>query len=266
MAVLLVAQLSDAHIGAPGATLAKGLDTAPLLAQAVASVLRLKPLPDLVIFTGDLVESGATAEYRHFRQLIAPLAMPVFVLPGNHDSSAGLRAAFAAEGYLPDGDQLDYVIERWPLRLIMLDTIVAGAPYGELDAGQLAWLDDTLADAPARPTLIALHHPPFGSGIVHMDEMALLQPQRLEAVVARHAQVVGVTCGHLHRMMAQRFGHTLAVSAPSVAHQIALDLNEVPEPRYIMEPPGFLLHRWDGARLTTHFVASGDFGAGRVFV
>lgn len=265
MAALFVAQLSDAHIGAPGVSLAKGLDTAPFLSQAVASVLRMKPRPDVVIFTGDLVESGAAAEYAHFRRLMAPLDLPLFVLPGNHDARDTLRAAFAGEGYLPAGDQLDYAIERWPLRLIMLDTIVPGAPHGELSEAQLSWLDDTLADQPPRPTLIALHHPPFQSGIVHMDEMALRNPEALEATVAKHPQVVGVTCGHLHRMMAQRFGHSLAVSAPSVAHQIALDLNDVPEPRYIMEPPGFLLHRWDGARLTTHFVASGDFGKGKNF-
>jgi len=262
---LLLAQLSDSHIGLPGSALAKGLDTAPFLSQAVASVLRLKPLPDLVIFTGDLVEAGNAAEYAHFRQLTAPLGMPLFVLPGNHDARANLRAAFSAEGYLPAGDQLDYVLEGWPLRVVMLDTIVPRAPHGELSQAQLTWLDDTLADQPAKPTLIALHHPPFSSGNVHMDEMALSQPEALEAVVVRHPQVVGVSCGHLHRAMAQRFGNTVAVSAPSVAHQIALDLNDVPEPRYIMEPPGFLLHRWDGARLTTHVVASGNFGEGKNF-
>lgn len=262
---MLVAQLSDSHIGLPGRALAKGLDTAPHLARAVASVLRLRPLPDLVIFTGDLVEAGGPEEYAHFRQLVAPLRLPFFVLPGNHDDRVNLRAAFGAEAYLPQSDCLDYVLESWPLRIIMLDTIVPRAPHGELSQAQLAWLDATLADQAAKPTLLALHHPPFQSGIVHMDEMALADPQALEAVVARHPQVAGVTCGHLHRAMAQRFGHTLAVSAPSVAHQIALDLNDVPEPRYIMEPPGFLLHRWDGARLTTHVVASGDFGEGKNF-
>ncbi len=262
---LLIAQLSDAHIGAPGAVLAKGLDTAPFLRRAVETVQRLDPRPDLVLFTGDLVEGGRAEEYAHFQLLLAPLAIPWFALPGNHDNPQVMRAAFDALGYLPAGPKLDYAIERWPLRIFMLDTVVPGAPYGALSEAQLAWLDERLAEQPEREAIIGLHHPPFASGVVHMDEMALRQPQRLEAVLARHRQVVGVVCGHMHRAMSARFGGTLAVSAPSVAHQIALDLANAPEPRYIMEPPGMLLHRWDGARLVSHLVVTGDYGRGQPF-
>ena len=47
------------------------------------------------------------------------------------------------------------------LRLVMLDSSVPGAPYGELEPATLAWLDRTLAAAPDQPALVALHHPPF---------------------------------------------------------------------------------------------------------
>jgi 3',5'-cyclic AMP phosphodiesterase CpdA len=261
---LLIAQLSDLHITRPEVSLEKDVDTAAFLVQAVATVLRLDPQPDLVLITGDLVESGKAEEYAALRGMIAPLTCPVYVLPGNHDERSALREAFGS-GRLPVQGKLDYVIEDWPLRIVMLDSVVAQAPQGELADAQLAWLDASLAAAPGRPTLIALHHPPFASGVVHMDEMALQAPERLERVVAKHPQVQAVVCGHMHRLMSTRFGGTLAISAPSVAHQIALDLAEVPEPRYILEPPGFLLHRWDGVRLTTHLVPSGDFGRGMPF-
>jgi 3',5'-cyclic AMP phosphodiesterase CpdA len=58
----------------------------PGSASSVAEINRLDPLPDIAVITGDLVDHGEPAEYEHLRTLLAPLAMPVFVIPGNHDA------------------------------------------------------------------------------------------------------------------------------------------------------------------------------------
>ena len=58
---------------------------AEFLARSVAEINRLDPLPDVAVMTGDLVDHGNPAEYEHLRRLLAPLAMPIFVIPGNHD-------------------------------------------------------------------------------------------------------------------------------------------------------------------------------------
>src|SRR5438128_9963881 len=94
---MIVIQLSDPHIVAPGELLYGRVDTAEFLARSVAESNRLDPLPDVAVVTGDLVDHGNPAEYEHLRTLLAPLAMPVFVIPGNHDAREPLRAAFAAE-------------------------------------------------------------------------------------------------------------------------------------------------------------------------
>ena len=79
--------------------------------------------------------------------------MPVFVIPGNHDSRDLLRAAFGADGYLPKDGFLQYAIEDYPVRLVALDTHIPGEGGGELCDERLAWLDRTLAASPesARP-------------------------------------------------------------------------------------------------------------------
>jgi 3',5'-cyclic AMP phosphodiesterase CpdA len=92
---MIVIQLSDPHIVAPGELLYGRVDTAEFLARSVAEINRLDPLPDVAVVTGDLVDHGDPAEYEHLRTLMAPLAMPVFVIPGNHDAREPLRAAFA---------------------------------------------------------------------------------------------------------------------------------------------------------------------------
>ena len=56
---MLIAQLSDPHIKSPGQLLYDRIDTAGYLERAVAHVLKLDPLPDVVIMTGDLVEAAS---------------------------------------------------------------------------------------------------------------------------------------------------------------------------------------------------------------
>src|SRR5690242_19646134 len=105
---MIVAQISDPHIVAPGALLYGRVDTADFLRRAVAELNRLDPPPDIVVITGDLVDKGQAAEYEQLRAVRPPSAMPVFVIPGNHDARGPLRAAFGGDGYLPRDGFLHY--------------------------------------------------------------------------------------------------------------------------------------------------------------
>ena len=220
----------------------------------------LRPLPDVAIVTGDLVEHGEAAEYDHLRELLAPLAMPVFVIAGNHDSRAPLREAFAADGYFPPDGFLHYTVEDYPLRLVALDTSIPGEHGGMLCEERLRWLDATLATAPLRPTLVMMHHPPFPTGITYMDGMGLQNIAALAEIVARHPQIERIACGHLHRSIDRRFAGTVAGTAPSTAHQIQLDLRPGARLHFRFEPPGYQLHLWDDASgLVTHTAVLGDW-------
>jgi len=96
---------------------------------------------------------------------------------------------------------------------------------GELCAERLAWLDATLRRRPQSPTLLMMHHPPFVTGIGHMDRVGLAGIDGLAAVIARHPQVERLIAGHLHRAITVRFAGTVATTCPSPAHQVALDLD-----------------------------------------
>jgi len=258
---MLIAQITDLHILPEGELAFGHVDTASCLARAVARLRALDPRPDLVVATGDLVHAGDAAEYAHLRRLLAPLDLPLFLLPGNHDSRSALVAAFPDHAYLPrDGGFLQYCIEDWPLRLIALDTIIPGEPGGRLCEQRLAWLSARLAEQPERPTLIMMHHPPFATGIGHMDGMALEAPERFAAIVASHGKVARVICGHDHRSIHSAFAGTTASVAPSTAHQVMLDLTPDGEARFNLEPPGFHLHLWRAETgLVTHTAFTGDF-------
>jgi 3',5'-cyclic AMP phosphodiesterase CpdA len=257
---MLIAQITDTHITKPGTLLMGVVDTASALERAVSALNRLDPSPDATVLTGDLVESGEPEEYDHLRALLAPLRMPVFAIPGNHDAREPMRKAFIADGYLPTQGFLNYVIEDHPLRIVALDTLVPGEPGGALGEERLQWVDRALAAAPERPTLVLMHHPPFVTGVGRMDKYGLSDSAAFAATILRHPQIERILCGHLHRTIESCFAGTIAGTAPSTAHQIVLDLRPEAPLRFAFEPPGYQLHYWrEGISLVTHTAAIGDW-------
>jgi Icc protein len=258
---MLIGQISDTHISTAGSRNDRFFHTAELLARAVAHLNGLETRPDLVVITGDLVEHGQVEEYERLRKILGPLAMPTFLIPGNHDDRGNLRKVFAHHAYLfSDGRFVQYAVEDWPVRLLALDTLVPGQSGGRLCGQRLAWLEARLAEAPRRPTVVIMHHPPFVTGIAAMDDMGLDGTEAMADVIQRHPQVERVLCGHLHRTIVRRFGGTVACTCPSTGHQIALDLPPAQGLAAVMEPPACMLHLWlgDAGGLVSHVSLIGD--------
>lgn len=255
-------QLSDPHIKLPGARAYGRVDTAQFLRQAVQAVGRLKQAPTAVVVTGDLTDFGRPDEYAHLRELLQPIDCPLYLMPGNHDDREALRDSFPAHGYLRHGSPfIQYAIDLGGLRLVAVDTVVPRASHGEVCAARVDQLAQLLAQDTVTPTVIAMHHPPFRTMIGHMDEIGLRDPgAALAALVARHPQVRRVICGHLHRAICAPWAGTIAMTAPSTAHQVTLDLAPDAPSAFSMEPPGFLVHAWsDAGEFVSHVASVGPF-------
>lgn len=256
---MLIAQITDTHLKAPGKLAYGRVDTAAMLQACVEALLRLDPQPDLIVHTGDLTDLGRADEYDHLKAVLAPLKVPVLAVPGNHDDRDAMRAALAAAGYLPPRGFLHYAVEHGPLRIVGLDTVVAGHGGGELCAERLDWLEARLGERPAMPTVVLMHHPPFLTGIAHMDRIGLSGRDGFADVMARHRQVEAILCGHVHRVIRATVGGRAAMIAPSPAHQVALDLRPEGPSAFMMEPPGFLLHRFADGGLVSHAAVLGSW-------
>lgn len=257
---MLIAQLSDLHIRRPGELAYRRVDTATHLKRCVAHLVAQRPLPDMVVATGDLADFGRPEEYEHLAELLAPLPMPLYLIPGNHDRRDALRAAFPKHHYLHGGDEfIQYTVPAGPLQIVALDTLLPGEGGGLLCQNRLRWLEDQLVDYRQRPVVILMHHPPFVTGIAFMDRVGLQTAYPLEPIILRHANIERILCGHLHRTIIASFGGTVAVTCPSPAHQVALDLLPDRPVQFVMEPPGYMLHRWSDQRFVTFGVAVGEF-------
>lgn len=259
---MIIAQITDLHLMSRGGRLDGVVDTAECLRRCIECLNLLTPCPDILLLTGDLVDAGTEAEYLYLREHLKAIRQPVFIIPGNHDSREQMLRVFSDQPYLTPGlDRIPYQVDVQQLRLIALDTVVPGEAGGSLDASSLSWLEQTLSDAPRRPTLIFMHHPPFRTGIAYMDAIGL-EPkaaQELGAIVERHSQIEKIVCGHLHRAIETRWHGASVTVCPSCAHQVDLRLGGDPVGAFTLEPPAFQLHCWDGERIVTHTRCVGDF-------
>ncbi len=257
---MLIAQVTDTHIRKNGQKAYGRVDTYRALRETVDHLNGLTPRPDAVVVSGDLVDGGSAEEYATARPLLDRLQMPYYAVPGNHDERENFRRAFADKGYLPATGFLNYVIEDFPVRLVGLDSVVPGQPHGDLCPERLDWLAQCLAADRQKPTLVFLHHPPFLTGINHMDAMMCQNGESLGAIIQEHPQVQMLLCGHIHRIIHTTWHGIAACIGGSPAHAVAFDLTPDGPAAFVMEPPtSRLVHLTTDNRLVADLTFIGSF-------
>jgi Icc protein len=260
---MLIAQITDLHLGFdpnnPDEFNRQRFDS------ALRVLTQIRPRPDLLLVTGDIADDGNDAQsYLRYREGIAQLPFPVFSAMGNHDDRETFLATFPDHPHADDGF-IQYAIEDFDLRVLVLDTLHIGRHGGAYCEARAAWLEARLAEAPDRPTLIALHHPPFDTGIPWLTE----DPDadwavRLRNAIAPHTNIVGVIGGHVHRAITTTWAGKPLTVCPSTAPQVALDLMPIdPErpderPMIIADHPYYALHWWNGRSLVSHIDTAED--------
>lgn len=260
---VLIAQISDLHITPPGSLAYGRVDTAAALMQAIDTLNRMSPRPDLVVVSGDIADSALPEEYEHAKKLLAALQIPFVAIPGNHDRRLPLRKAMPDPAYGPANGALNSMRRLGELDVLLVDSTVPGSSHGELDAATLAWLDGMLSASATRPALLFLHHPPFNTGIVYSDAIRLQNADALAALLKRHPRVQLVAAGHVHRAAQTVFAGVSATICPAGEQAVTLAF----EPRwpevFKIEPPAFHLHVWlpgEGfGSVVTHVVPIGEF-------
>jgi 3',5'-cyclic-AMP phosphodiesterase len=195
----IIVHVSDTHFLEGDKRLGGRYDTRANLARTLEAVERLGVRPDAIVFTGDLTDLGEPDAYRAIKAAVEPVAArlgaPVVWVAGNHDERPAMHRDLL--GADPTEEPVTGVWDLGGLRLVALDSSVPGWHHGDLDDGQLAWLQGVLATPAPLGTLLALHHPPLPSHIPFFDILELRHQDRLAEAIAG-TDVRGILAGHLH--------------------------------------------------------------------
>jgi 3',5'-cyclic AMP phosphodiesterase CpdA len=220
--------LTDPHFVPPGERLF-GLDPQAHLAAAVETVNRDHGDVDFVALLGDLTQRGEPEAYASIADTLAPLKAPLIVLTGNHDSRARLCAALPGT----DRDESGFVqaLRVFPdASILTLDTLDegGGTSAGLLCAERLAFLERSLAEAPAdRPLLLFQHHPPFDTGLKAMDRIKLKNPEEEWAVIERVRRPDYLFMGHVHRPITGTWRGIPFHIQRGLSHQVGFTFGDV---------------------------------------
>jgi len=241
-----ILQISDTHIVPEGVLVSGRLDTADSLARLVERIDGIRdqigPI-DALLVSGDLSDDGSAESYARFKTLIAPLGLPTYIIAGNHDAREPMRTAFSND--LPASGPLNWTRKVGDIHLIGLDTLVEGQGSGTLSPDSLSFLHTALSDAGDAPVLLALHHPPFASGIGFMDKIGLTNRDAVQDILADHSGTLRIVCGHIHTLIVSDVDGHIAISAPSPCSTFAYSRRPDEPVGYMTQEDGFLLHRWD---------------------
>ncbi len=251
---MLIAQLTDTHVLDPAAAEEPPwvhiVDCNDRLRQAVALLIEETVQPDVVLLTGDLVDTPADGSMAILAELLSPIEAPILAVPGNHDDRSYFRQAFD-QPYTSD-DHLGWAVDLGPLVMIGVDTLDPPLPGGRFDEQRRVWLEATLADAADKPVAIAMHHPPFLTGIDMMDAMGLIGLEDFADTISRYPNVTRIFSGHMHRPITSIVAGATASVGLATVHAVQLDLAPDADLGVADEPAGYQLHRFVGGSWVTH--------------
>jgi predicted phosphodiesterase len=170
--------------------------------QIVLEIERLKP--DFVLTVGDMIEgytddtARLEAEYAEYDSIIAPLSMPIYYTPGNHDIYSdvqeGVYRRLLGESY--------YSFDHRGLHFVILD---AGRweSSEELPEEQIDWfIGDLEKNEGAAYTLVFLHKPFW------YNSLADGKPDTLHSLFVKYG-VDAVFTGHFHDYFTGKYDEIL---------------------------------------------------------
>ncbi len=173
------AQVTDTHVG--GAT---GADD---LRRTVLDLNQQQGI-DFVILSGDVTEFGSDEELALAKQILDSLNLPLYVIPGNHDSNwsesgaNSFRKVFGAETFFFEHNGVQFIGTTSGPNMRM-------SP-GQVPRENLVWMDSIFKAHPDQDKpLIAINHYPLDSSLNNWYE-------NIDRIKTKNVQLA--LCGHGH--------------------------------------------------------------------
>ena len=215
-----MAILSDTHTPADRANVgSNGFLPYENLEKIVPQVMASNS--ECAIINGDAARlTGEVADYESLKGLLKPLAekFPIYIGLGNHDHREHF---YRVIGKTPSVEQdvkgkHTLVVENEVVRIVVLDSLLyVNRVAGLVGKAQREWLAKFLEASDDRPTVLFVHH------TLDDNDGALLDVDRLFAIIKPYRQVKAIFYGHSHRYHIDRHEGVQLVNLPAVGYNFA---------------------------------------------
>jgi len=209
-----VVQITDLHLLPDNGSRLYGVDTMASLELVLEKIMELPEPAEAIIATGDLAEDGSEESYARLRQRLARLGVPVYVLPGNHDDPAAMRATLVGDGvYFQRAAQFG----DWTI--LFVNSKVTGEDHGFVGTEELCMLENQIAGAGDASIVVALHHTPVprcpSSGCQLGNATEFLE------LLRGHRAVKATIAGHTHTTVEAVCDGLVLYTTPSTFAQMS---------------------------------------------
>lgn len=236
MPITRILQLTDLHLFASPDELLKGIPTRELLASVIAHIQQSGESIDHVVVTGDHTHDELPETYRVVRHFLAPWIDRLWQVPGNHDDRAALRSVFGDRTAGVGAERINFRFVAGNWICLGLDTHVPGQVPGRIDAEQVTWIRQQMADDRLTAAVLFMHHPPVLVGSVWLDRIGLEGKELVQELLLQEPRIRLVCCGHVHHESTHQIGNAMVVTTPSTGLQFS-PLGDVAT--FLKAPPGY---------------------------
>lgn len=191
------------------------LNTKESLENVLSSSLTRYPDIDFILFTGDISQTGTAESYTLFKSIIQVYDLPVYCVPGNHDTPELLQCI------IPDApDTSISIIVLGKFRLVLINSWVGvDKHHGMVNQSSLQQLEKHFRSSADKFNIIAIHHPPVLINSKWLDELGLKNQDEFLHIINNYSQNTLLLCGHVHQEVDQKFNNLRLLATPSTCHQ-----------------------------------------------
>lgn len=231
-----IVQLTDLHLFEDPDGRLMEIPTRELLLSVLEHVKQSGGRVDHLVVTGDHAHDELPATYRAVRSILEPWCDRLWLVPGNHDDRAVLRAVFPDRIPGAGAGRVEYAFQAGSWLCLGLDTHVPGSVAGRIEPDQIAWIRSRLEEHDPERVALFMHHPAVLIGCSWLDRIGLEGGELLRALLEEEARLQLVCCGHVHHESTHRVGSATVVTTPSTGLQFAPVGDRA---TFVQAPPGY---------------------------
>lgn len=205
-----------------------------MLVKAVDDCNKMKPLPDFVLYCGDIAQNGTTDQLEKGKRILSKLKMPVHFIPGEHDwyldMGQAWRGNFGSPTWSFDHKGVHFigmnsiiVRDFWTAAgmsakermdvMEMLESPIAG-PWGVREE-QLDWLKKDVKNLATDTPIVVFTHSPLWDYYPRWNFQTEDAPE-IRETLSRFERVMSFH-GHVHQTLYNKIGNMSSVGTLSTS-------------------------------------------------